>query len=165
MTKARTETRDNTTKRDQGFSLLEILIALAILALAMTVVGVSFARSSVTFRFEAASEQLALDLREAQARALRSGKDVAVVIDVDNRTYRLQQDAPVQLVPEIAMRVVSAGQVMQAGRQPAFSFMPDGGSSGGSITLSLEDRISTITVDWLTGAVGITEGVIDAPQG
>ena len=143
---------------DAGFSLLEMMIALAILGLAVTVVGVAFGRSSVGYRFEAAAQELALNLREARARALRSGHDVALVIDVDTRVYRLQSDQPVQLPADANLSVVSAGEVMASTRQPVISFAPDGGSTGGSITLSHDDRSTTISIDWLTGAVAVTTG-------
>ena len=47
---------------------------------------------------------------------------------------------------------------MNAARQPAIIFYPNGGSSGGAITLTEQDRSATVSVDWLTGAVGITNG-------
>ena len=144
--------------REAGFSLLEIMIALAILALATALVGVAFARSSTGFRFDATAQELALTLREAHARALRSGRDVAVVLDVDAHTYQLHADRPIDIPQETAIRVVSAGQAMTSTRRPAFSFSPDGGSTGGSIVLSRPDRSATITVDWLTGAVEMTSG-------
>ena len=149
--------------RDAGFSLLEIMIALVILALAVGLVGVGFARSSAGFRFDAATQDLALSLREANARALRSGREIAVVIDVDGRHYQLQQDQPVALPDGAGVRVVSGGQVMNATRLPAIIFYPNGGSSGGTITLTEEDRSAAVSVDWLTGAVGITSGGADAP--
>jgi general secretion pathway protein H len=145
-------------RSEAGFSLLEIMVALAILALAVTLVGVAFGRSSVGFRFEAAAQELALNLREAQARALRSGKDVALMIDVDLRQFRLQNDPPVQLPENVLLNVTSAGEVMASSRRPVISFAPDGGSTGGSITLSLEDRSTTIRVDWLTGSVTTVSG-------
>lgn len=157
MTAARPDNRAGAAAPEAGFSLLEILIALAILALAMTVVGVSFGRSGVGYRFEAAAQDLALSLREAQVRALRSGRDVAVAIDVDARTYSLQRETAVQLPAEMGVEVVSAGQLMDAGK-PVFSFMPDGGSSGGAITLTLQGHEATINIDWLTGAVALIEG-------
>jgi general secretion pathway protein H len=149
--------------RDAGFSLLEIMIALVILALAVGVMGVGFARSSAGYRFDAAAQDLALSLREANARALRSGREIAVVIDVDGRHYQLQQDQPVALPDGAGVRVVSGGQVMNATRRPAIIFYPNGGSSGGTITLTEQDRSAAVSVDWLTGAVGITSGGADAP--
>lgn len=149
---------------EAGFSLLEIMIALAILALAVTLVGAAFGRSSVGLRFDAATRELALNLREAQARALRSGRDVALVIDVDTRLYRLQDDPQVQLPEGITLNVISAGEVMASSRRPVISFAPDGSSTGGAIRLSLEDRSSTISIDWLTGAVTTASGGGDALQ-
>jgi len=145
---------------EAGFSLLELLIALAILALATTIAGVAFSRSSAGFRFDAAVQELALDLREAQARALRSGQDVALAIDLDKRTYRLQSDPSVQLPPDVELRVVSAGEAM-AGSRPAIIFSPEGGSTGGAITMRFQDRSAVIAIDWLTGAVTLAEGAGD----
>lgn len=154
-------TGSRASDRQAGFSLLEIMIALAILALAMTLVGVAFARSSTGFRFDAAAQELTLSLREAHARALRSGRDVALVIDVDKHTYQLHDDRPIDIPQDTAIRIVSASQAMTASRRPAFSFSPDGGSTGGSIVLSTPERSATITVDWLTGAVDMTTGGAD----
>ena len=125
---------------------------------------VAFGRSSVSFRFDAAAQELALNLREAHARALRSGKDVALVIDVDTRLYQLEHGPEVQLPEGVGLNVISAGEVMASSRKPVISFAPDGGSTGGAITLSLEDRSTTISVDWLTGAVTTASGGGDAPQ-
>ncbi len=164
MIKPATDRMDAARRGEAGFSLLEIMIALAILALSVALVGAAFGRSSVGFRFDAAAQELALSLREAQARALRSGRDVALVIDVDTRLYRLQEDPEVQLPEGIALNVMSAGEVMASSRRPVISFAPDGGSTGGAIRLSLEDRSTTISIDWLTGAVTTASGGVNAPQ-
>lgn len=150
--------------RDAGFSLLEIMIALVILALAMGVVGVAFVRSSAGFRFDTATQDLALSLREAQARALRSGREVAVAIDVEGHRYQLAQDTSVALPEGAGVRVISAGEVMGPGRDPIFVFSPDGSSTGGKITLSEQDRSATISVDWLTGSIGVVNGGANAPS-
>lgn len=151
------------TARDAGFSLLEIMIALAILALAVGLVGIGFARSSAGFRFDAAVQDLSLSLREANARALRSGRDVAVVLDVTGRQYQLSQDQPVNLPDGAGVKVISGGEVMTTTNKPAIIFYPNGGSSGGSVTLTEQDRAATVSVDWLTGAVTIASGGGNGP--
>lgn len=164
MSKPAPDRKAAARRGEAGFSLLEIMIALTILGLAVTLVGAAFGRSSVGFRFDAAANELTLNLHEAQARALRSGKDVALVIDVDTRFYRLQEDPQVKLPEGIVLNVISAGEVMASSRRPVISFAPDGGSTGGTIRLSLEDRSTTISIDWLTGAVTTASGGGDAPQ-
>jgi general secretion pathway protein H len=157
--------REKQTKgREAGFSLLELMVALTILALSVGIVGVGFARSSVSFRFDAAAQELALNLREAHARALRSGRDVAVVVDADARAYRLQGDPTVQLPEGTDIRIVSAGEAMDGNRRPVIAFSPEGGSTGGSINLALDGRTALITVDWLTGDVTLTSGAADADR-
>lgn len=151
------------TARDAGFSLLEIMIALAILALAVGLVGIGFARSSAGFRFDAAVQDLSLSLREANARALRSGREVVVVIDVNGRKYQLSQDQPIDLPDAAGVKVISGGEVMASTDKPAIIFYPSGGSSGGSVTLTEQDREATVSVDWLTGAVAIASGGGDDP--
>jgi hypothetical protein len=82
----------------------------------------------------------------------------------DTRLYRLQDDPQVQLPEGIVLNVISAGEVMASSRRPVISFGPDGGSTGGAVRLSLEDRSTTISIDWLTGAVTTASGGGDAPQ-
>lgn len=145
-----------------GFSLLEILIALAILALGVALVGVAFMRSSEGMRFDEGVRALALDLKSAQTEAMRSGRDTALVIDVDARTYSLSNGASQALPENVRVRVTSAGEVAAGTRKPAFVFSPDGGSTGGSVVLAIPDRSATIMVDWMTGNVSVVEEDADA---
>lgn len=148
--------------RQAGFSLLEIIIALAIMALGVAMVSVAFMRSNEGFRFDESVRALALDLKNAQTQAMRSGRDVALVIDVDARTYALGNGATQALPSTAKLRVTSAGEVLAAEGKPAFVFSPDGGSTGGQIEMSITDRAATVEVDWLTGDVRVVEGGGDA---
>jgi general secretion pathway protein H len=148
--------------RQAGFSLLEIVIALAIMALGVALVSTAFMRSNEGLRFDESVRALALDLKNAQTQAMRSGRDVALVIDVDARTYSLGDAAQQALPPSANLRVTSAGEVIAADGKPAFVFSPDGGSTGGRIEMSIPDRSAALEIDWLTGDVRVLEGGRDA---
>lgn len=150
------------TDREAGFSLLEIMIALVILALAAAMVSVAFAGAGSGMRFEETARNLAAGAREAQLRALRTGRDVPLIIDVDQRAYAVAGDQWIRLPDDVSLRVTSAAEHFAAQRRPAFVFAPDGGSSGGTIEMSRPDRIATITIDWLTGETTVTYGGTDA---
>ncbi len=154
--------KDAIGERQAGFSLLEIIIALAIMALGVALVSTAFMRSNEGLRFDESVRALALDFKNAQTQAMRSGRDVAVVIDVDSRTYSLGGAAEQALPSSAKLRVTSAGEVLAGEGKPAFVFSPDGGSTGGSVELSITDRAATIEIDWLTGNVRVLDGGDDA---
>lgn len=148
--------------REAGYSLLEIMIALVILAFAAAMVSVAFAGAGSGMRFEESARGLAIGAREAQLRALRTGRDVSLVIDVDQRAYAVADSQWIMLPDDISLRVTSAGEHLTAQRRPAFVFAPDGGSTGGTIEMSRPDRKATIMIDWLTGETTVTYGGADA---
>lgn len=148
--------------REAGYSLLEIMIALVILALAAAMVSVAFAGAGSGMRFEESARNLAAGAREAQLRALRTGRDVSLVIDVDQRAFAVSGDPWMRLPADVSLRVTSAGEHFAAQRRPAFVFAPDGGSTGGTIEMSRLDRKATIRIDWLTGETTVIYGGADA---
>lgn len=148
--------------REAGYSLLEIMVALVILALAVTLVSVAFAGASSGMRFEESARGLASSAREAQLRALRTGRDVSLVIDVDQRAYAVAGDQWIAWPDDVSLRVTSAGERFAGQRRPAFVFSPDGGATGGTIEISRADRKATVTIDWLTGETTVNYGGADA---
>ena len=47
----------------------------------------------------------------------------------------------------------------------AIRFFPDGSSTGGRITLSIDSMRYLVNVDWLTGRVKVMESVVEEPTG
>jgi general secretion pathway protein H len=61
----------------------------------------------------------------------------------------------VQLSPKIGMPALESHSSRAGDNE--IRFFPDGTSTGGRLTLALGERQEHVVVDWLTGAVSITE--------
>lgn len=132
-----------------GFSLLELLVALTILALAMSVVSISASRRSPSFEIQRLSGEAVSLLREARLAAQSSGRAVRIVFDADERQLTRAGAEPIT-IPE----GVNVGLVSSASAGPsAIIFFPDGSSSGGEFTLEGAGRKESVTVDWLTSRI------------
>jgi len=162
MNGARAPRNYATANRESGFSLLEVVVAFTIATLAITIIGVSFARSSAGMRFDDSVQHLVLALKEAQTRSLRSGRDVALVLDIDERTFAVGDGPSVALPADVGLRVIFAYESSTVERNPAFVFSPDGGATGGSIELLEQERTTAIWIDWLTGSIRLTHEANDA---
>lgn len=132
-----------------GFSLLELLVALTILALVMSVVSVSASRRSPSFEIQRLSGEAAGLLREARLTAQSTGRPVRIVFDTETRELSRAGRDPLAIPEGINASLVSAASAGPS----AIVFFPDGASSGGVLTLEGAGRKETITVDWLTSRI------------
>src|SRR5579864_6149834 len=146
--------------RAAGFTLIEIIVVLAILGLALTlVVGYkSPVSSGLDLRGSAAA--LASGLRLARSEAILN--DRAVIFDLDLAGHRFRSGSgPVrQLPPSLAIELLTISGERSGGHTGDIRFNPDGSSTGGRISLAGGGRKIMVGVDWLTGRVSIA----DAPR-
>lgn len=131
-------------RREQGFTLLELIVVLVILGLMLSLVLVQGPVRSPTVEFDSVVRQVTGALRLARSRAIADDRLVAV--QFAPRGYRLDQETPIVFSPGISLS-----------GSPLIDFTPDGGSSGGEITLRMGRRQMVIGVDWLTGQVKLSE--------
>ncbi len=78
-------------RSEEGFSLLEILAALAIVAILLGLALPSWQRSLAMQDLRYGTEQLATDLREAQERAKTERKPYTVTLEEDSGTYWIRR--------------------------------------------------------------------------
>ena len=147
--------------RIRGFTLLELLVVLVILALVAAFVLPSLGGGSST-ELKAATRTLAAGLRQARSRAVNQNRAVAFTIDVKKREFVLPGEQRTRKLPEqLQLALFTARSELETDERGAIRFFPDGSSTGGRITLSHERRQYLVDVDWLTGKVSVIETSID----
>ena len=138
------------TQSTAGFTLVEMLVVVTILALAAGVAMPMLARPSDTVRLTAAARDLVGALRTSRAAAVARNAEVALTIDVDRRTFESPVALRRSLGADLTAQLVFA-EPERRGRSGAFRFFPDGSATGGDVRLALNGKNARICVDWLSG--------------
>lgn len=138
-----------------GFTLIEMLVVLTILALMMAVVVPAINRGmSVTANDVARDVQIGL--RKARSDAVTQQKSQAFVVDTQNREFQIRGRKKTRLPEDIELTAkVASGEAMQG--KAAVRFYPDGSSTGGRIGVQQDDEQILINIDWLTGRVSLVQ--------
>lgn len=141
-----------------GFTLVELLVVLAIVSLTLAISLPYSTRFGEARRMDGLAEVIAAHLKQAEAQALAEGRDRSVTITLAKDAISLSDDtSPLRLPEGASVTILSAHNEAQ-GNTALFRFFPNGGSTGGRIVLKLGERQVEIAVNWLTGAIVTTGG-------
>jgi general secretion pathway protein H len=136
----------------RGYSMMELVVVLAILAVAAALVGPAVGRTADTVRARAEVGAVAAFLRAAREQAVTLRQPLEVTLDREAHTLLLQRPTREGEPTVLARRAFSARVAMDASpTSPGVTFLPHGMSSGGRFTAG--PRTYLITVDALTGRV------------
>lgn len=142
---------------DHGFTLLEMLVVLALLGLALGIVAGHGPLGAPTLAARAAAHDLAAGFREARAAAILRNRPNFVLVDLARHDWRIGDGKPNPLPTRLAISATTvAGQALGS-QQARFRFLPDGSASGGRVTLRDGRRELQVGIDWLTGRVSVVE--------
>jgi general secretion pathway protein H len=147
-----------TSLSERGFTLVEILVVLAILGLALGLVAMRGSPGHRGLSFEGTATGIVGALRQARSEAVIAGRPVRFVVDTAARTWRIDDGAPNALPAGIDVALSTITGETSGERVAAFRFAPDGSATGGAIVLSQGGQSIRIGIDWLTGKVGVAHG-------
>jgi len=147
----------NLRRTARGFTLVEIIAVLALIALAMTLVAVTVGDGLTGARVKAASRDLVAALRYTRGQAIVQRKSQTLAIDVEGRRYQAPGKKWIQLPARMDMKLETARSEMEDDSTGRIRFFADGASTGGNVELMLGEVVWRIEVNWLTGEVVVIE--------
>jgi general secretion pathway protein H len=139
----------------RGFTLLELLVVLAIIGVVLALVPGFILRSQPRLDVDVAARAMADALRQARSDAVLQNREQLFALDVEERLFRIDQRAPVQIDKGIEITFRSARSEAMSETIGRIRFYPDGSATGGRIGLALDGQQVEVVVDWLTGLVSL----------
>ena len=134
-----------------GFTLLEVMIVLGLMAFAVTLLGPILHRGTSPHDLDRLGERLVAELRIARDRSARRNVETALAFDPALRSFLVLPGRDRIALPRDVAADLTTGRQVDDGTRATIRFLPDGRSSGGDIRLASGSFRLRITVDWLTG--------------
>ena len=137
----------------RGFSLLEVLLVVAILAVASVLAAAVVRGSSPGIQLRAQAKEIAAQLRYTRAHAIATGEAQRFTIDPRARAWTAPGDRDGEIPEAMEVSFIGAREVQPREGEGAIVFFPDGASTGGRVRLRIRSAAWNVDVAWLTGQV------------
>ena len=139
--------------RERGFTLLELLVVFAIIALVVGLTPVAFDRLRDSSQYRNTLRTMISEMRQARTIAVGQGREIQFKIDLQKHAFGMDGGAVHALPSSLQLRATVASRELAQG-VAAIRFLPDGGATGGSIEIKRASGDGVrLRVDWLSGRV------------
>lgn len=156
---ARPRPNEAAAPRRRGFTLIELMVALAVAALMAGLATPMAMKAYATMQYRDAVRSLASAATAARYQAVNTGAARDLLVAPEARRYAIQSagtafqaEAASTISDALTLQVEVARQLVDERGVGVIRFYPDGSSSGGSVTITRANGAGQrIRVDWLLG--------------
>ena len=142
--------------REAGFTLVELLAVLAILAIVVTAFSFRSASSLETANFRAFMVKASAAMSEGRVDAIRQTEEKVFYVDLKNRRLAYPAGDKFLAMPNgVELTATVAASEHYDDGTVGIRFYPTGASSGGTLAFSFRGQIYEVRVNWLTGNVSL----------
>lgn len=134
-----------------GFTLVEVMAVMVIVALMAGLVATSLSRSVSGAEARVAARKIVASLRYTRTQAILKKEQTVFIVDTGERSYQAPGQEPVKLPEGMDVLLTTARSEMTSEDAGGIRFFPDGGSTGGHVDLIVNGREYRVDVAWLTG--------------
>jgi general secretion pathway protein H len=140
----------------RGFTLLEMVCVLGVIAMLSAVLLPLIPRETSRSRLQAYALQAATLLKEDRNAAIRRQTDVTTLVDAGTHSIRSGASAEMIRIPDdVHFDALLPETCHQHAALSTISFFANGMSCGGTIALTRLDTGYEVRVNWLTGRIEI----------
>ncbi len=141
-------------RRQHGFTLVELLVVFAIMALVVSITPTAFERMRESAQYRDTLRTMQADMRTARRQALLTGQETRFTVDLRQRTFGVQGNVQRPVPSALDVRATVAGVELDATGAASIRFLPRGGATGGSVDVLRSSGTGVrLRVDWLSGLV------------
>lgn len=134
-----------------GFTLVEMLVVLAIIALVAAAAAPGLANRYRTTGVEASANEIIARFRASRTLAIASAKPQRIVVDPQAKTIQFDERHTINLAQDVMMVVTTGQETTINERQTVLTFLPNGSASGLEMDLKQKGHSVRIEVNWLSG--------------
>lgn len=160
-------TSNNRRRSIAGFTLLELLVVLAIAGLLLALVPPVVSAVVPGAKLKVAARELAATFRDARNQAIHRNTTVDMTFELEPARYEIANGAPHYFPEDIQIAILDNNARTSTQSLPSLDFRPgekyrlrfypDGSSSGAAVRVASRDTYYIVDIGWLMGRVTVSE--------